>query len=182
MGGTVAGGLDVQSLWGTVVISSVSGGIGSYIGGARSTEDILFGMATGAIVGALNHAMHVQSEDESEGDTSLEDMKKNPPKHPDYKSPKGGDRKVNHPRGKGWIDNKGKVWIPEDHNGNEAPHWDVQPRKGPGYEKVYPLSADPSMRDRIGQLVGLSGAALTIYIVISEGSRLFPPRNLIPVP
>jgi len=41
---------------------------------------------------------------------------------------------------------------------------------------------DPIMRDRIGQAVGLSGAALTIYLIISEGSRLFPPRNLIPIP
>ena len=27
------------------------------------------------------------------------------------------------------------------------------------------------------------GAALTVYIIISEGSRIvFPPRNLVPVP
>ena len=32
------------------------------------------------------------------------------------------------------------------------------------------------------QLTGLSGAALVVYIVISEGSRLFPPRNFVPVP
>lgn len=29
---------------------------------------------------------------------------------------------------------------------------------------------------------GLTGAALVTYLIISEGSRLFPPRNLIPVP
>ena len=40
----------------------MSGGIGSVIGGARSAEEILFGMATGAIVGALNHYMHGSSE------------------------------------------------------------------------------------------------------------------------
>ncbi|WP_258561789.1 DUF4150 domain-containing protein [Salmonella bongori] len=32
------------------------------------------------------------------------------------------------------------------------------------------------------KLTGLTGAALVIYIIISEGSRLFPPRNLFPVP
>jgi hypothetical protein len=29
---------------------------------------------------------------------------------------------------------------------------------------------------------GLTGAALVTYLIISEGSRLFPPRNLVPVP
>ncbi len=32
------------------------------------------------------------------------------------------------------------------------------------------------------RLTGLTGAALIIYIIISEGSRLFPPRNLVPIP
>jgi hypothetical protein len=31
-------------------------------------------------------------------------------------------------------------------------------------------------------LTGLTGAALILYLIISEGSRLFPPRNLIPIP
>ena len=58
IGGSIAQGYGITNFWGTVTISSVSGGIGAYIGGARSAEDILFGMATGAIVGALNHSMH----------------------------------------------------------------------------------------------------------------------------
>lgn len=32
------------------------------------------------------------------------------------------------------------------------------------------------------ELTGLSGAALVTYLIISEGSRVIPPRNLIPVP
>lgn len=32
------------------------------------------------------------------------------------------------------------------------------------------------------EVTGLTGAALIIYLIVSEGSRLFPPRNLIPVP
>jgi len=32
------------------------------------------------------------------------------------------------------------------------------------------------------EVTGLTGTALIIYITISEGSRLFPPRNLIPIP
>jgi RHS repeat-associated protein len=31
-------------------------------------------------------------------------------------------------------------------------------------------------------VTGLTGAALITYIIISEGSRLFPPRNLVPIP
>lgn len=42
---------------------------------------------------------------------------------------------------------------------------------------------DRSLRERIAEITGLSGAALTVYIIISEGSRIvFPPRNLVPVP
>jgi hypothetical protein len=45
-------------------------------------------------------------------------------------------------------------------------------------------NTDPSLFDREfwERTTGLTGAALTIYIIISEGSRLFPPRNLVPVP
>ena len=32
------------------------------------------------------------------------------------------------------------------------------------------------------ELTGLAGAALVLYLILSEGSRLFPPRNLVPVP
>lgn len=31
-------------------------------------------------------------------------------------------------------------------------------------------------------VTGLTGAALIIYLIISEGSRVYPPRNLVPVP
>ncbi|WP_451971587.1 hypothetical protein [Azospirillum endophyticum] len=31
-------------------------------------------------------------------------------------------------------------------------------------------------------VTGLSGAALALYLIVSEGSRIFPPRNLVPVP
>ena len=41
---------------------------------------------------------------------------------------------------------------------------------------------DQSFLDRMAQITGLTGAALITYLIISEGSRLFPPRNLIPVP
>lgn len=41
---------------------------------------------------------------------------------------------------------------------------------------------DKSFYETMQKLTGLTGAALVLYIIISEGSRLFPPRNLIPIP
>lgn len=39
-----------------------------------------------------------------------------------------------------------------------------------------------SLMDKVGEITGLTGTALVVYFIISEGSRLFPPRNFIPVP
>lgn len=74
------------------------------------------------------------------GKPSLEYLKKNPPNVPGFVSPKSGDQKVRNPNGSGtgWLDRKGRVWVPNDNNGNHAPHWDVQDPKGGGYENVYP--------------------------------------------
>ncbi|MBK7635509.1 MAG: hypothetical protein IPJ13_15460 [Saprospiraceae bacterium] len=111
---------------------------------------------------------------------NLDDMKKNPPDHPDYKAPKSGPRWVkdkHNNRGYGWEDRNGRVWIPDDHRGTHAPHWDVQ-RPG-GYDPVYPvkfISPSISFRQKIAIATGLSGAALTAYLIISEGSRIIPAR------
>jgi hypothetical protein len=36
--------------------------------------------------------------------------------------------------------------------------------------------------EKMPQITGLTGGALLFYVIISEGTRLFPPRNLIPCP
>jgi hypothetical protein len=41
---------------------------------------------------------------------------------------------------------------------------------------------DKSFMERMAAITGLTGTALVIYLIVSEGSRLFPPRNLVPVP
>jgi hypothetical protein len=41
---------------------------------------------------------------------------------------------------------------------------------------------DQGFMDRMAKITGLTGAALVMYIIVSEGSRLFPPRNLVPIP
>ena len=40
----------------------------------------------------------------------------------------------------------------------------------------------PDFMKKMSEITGLTGTALLIYLIISEGSRLFPPRNLVPVP
>jgi hypothetical protein len=80
----------------------------------------------------------------------------------------------------------GEDEIPEPEPVSAAPKPDRTPddvaerlvEDAPG-EKAH---EDPGLREKIAAITGLSGAALTLYIIISEGSRLFPPRNLVPVP
>ncbi len=44
-------------------------------------------------------------------------------------------------------------------------------------------ASDPEFMKKMAAITGLSGTALIIYIIISEGTRVvIPPRNLIPVP
>ncbi len=42
--------------------------------------------------------------------------------------------------------------------------------------------SDADFMKEMEKVTGLTGTALIIYLIISEGSRLFPPRNLLPVP
>lgn len=65
--------------------------------------------------------------------------------------------------------------------------WATRPAPTPqewvGPEDAAPLEADTSLMDEISTITGLTGTALVIYLLLSEGSRvLFPPRNLIPIP
>lgn len=58
-----------------------------------------------------------------------------------YCAPKGGERWVPSPKGKGhgWADKSGNVWVPSGLGGTAhgGAHWDVQLKKG-GYRNVYP--------------------------------------------
>lgn len=74
-----------------------------------------------------------------------------------------------------------KVPLPAD-----AWEWATKPAPSPG-QWVPPaaspsMSSDPSFMKRMEEATGLTGAALILYLIVSEGSRLFPPRNLVPVP
>jgi uncharacterized protein RhaS with RHS repeats len=64
-----------------------------------------------------------------------------PPEEVGYKPPKNWDgKKVKNPNGagSGYPDKNGRVWVPTDHKGTHAPHWDVQDPKTGTHESVYP--------------------------------------------
>ena len=68
-----------------------------------------------------------------------------PPPETGYKPPKKWNgKKVKNPNGpgSGYPDENGKVWVPTDHKGTHAPHWDVQNPKTGKHEPVYPPSKD----------------------------------------
>jgi hypothetical protein len=78
-----------------------------------------------------------------------------------------------------------RVPIPAD-----AWEWATKPApepaqwKGPAQAVPTPAPApDRGFMKKMSEVTGLTGVALLIYVVVSEGSRvLFPPRNLVPVP
>ena len=70
----------------------------------------------------------------------LEKMKKEPPRHPDYKPPKNWDGKKKKAGDKsGWPHKNRDIWVPDDHNGTHDPHWDMQHPDGTHTPK-YPES------------------------------------------
>jgi hypothetical protein len=54
--------------------------------------------------------------------------------------------------------------------GNTVPAGGIAPTNNSGFVQ------------KIQTATGLTGVALWIYIVVSEGTRLYPPRNLVPIP
>lgn len=65
----------------------------------------------------------------------------------------------------------------EAENGRPMPEGDYQPGQSN-------MSTEPAWgsREWFAAATGLTGAALTAYIIVSLGSRLYPPRNAIPIP
>ena len=47
---------------------------------------------------------------------------------------------------------------------------------------IPPPVPSPDFMKRMAEITGLTGGALVVYVIFSEGSRLFPPRNLVPLP
>lgn len=53
---------------------------------------------------------------------------------------KQGDKLVKNPngQGKGWLDEKGEVWVPTGDDAHGGPHWDVQNERTGRHRNVYP--------------------------------------------
>ncbi|MGN6526036.1 MAG: hypothetical protein ACTHL8_06575 [Burkholderiaceae bacterium] len=72
--------------------------------------------------------------------------------------------------------------------GADAAAWFNRPNPKPSEWKGGPAPTSSSTSrsildwDHWKEATGLSGGALALYLIVSEGSRLFPPRNLIPAP
>jgi hypothetical protein len=70
--------------------------------------------------------------------------------------------------------------------GNDAKQWMNRPNPAPsewkGPAKAVPVQHSIFDWKYWKQVTGLSGVALGLYLIVSEGSRLFPPRNLVPIP
>lgn len=76
-----------------------------------------------------------------------------------------------------------KIPIPSD-----AWEWATKPAPkaqqwtGPVHAFEAVPQESPGFMKKMSELTGLTGVGLLIYVIISEGSRAFPPRNLVPVP
>jgi len=112
--------------------------------------------------------------------------------NPDSQNPRGGTwgpkgwKGPNPPSGS-WDPNGGH-WDINDGKGSPVDHYD------PDGNPITPDQAHPgnlprthTMWDRIiritpGPIVKWGTAAIVIYIIVDEGSRVYPPRNFVPVP
>ena len=63
----------------------------------------------------------------------------------------------------------------EAEHGRPMPEGDYQP----GRQNILSSVLDWEYWEEV---TGLTGAALLAYLIISEGSRLIPARNLVPIP
>lgn len=76
-----------------------------------------------------------------------------------------------------------KVPVPQD-----AWQWATRPAPQPREWRGQPAKREAPKEEGgtwkyFERATGLTGAALLIYLIVSEGSRIaFPPRNLVPVP
>lgn len=68
--------------------------------------------------------------------------------------------------------------------GQDAKIWIERPNPTPEEWKGQGPATKRSVTDWAywEEVTGLSGLALVLYLLVSEGSRFFPPRNLVPVP
>lgn len=70
----------------------------------------------------------------------------------------------------------------DDHEFPHKHRWDWN-KKPPRQDwEPIPKNDSSNIVDNAGEAAGWATAGTALYWIISEGTRLFPPRNLIPVP
>jgi hypothetical protein len=171
--------------------------------------DFMKGLNAGAEQSQENKKDDEQSVNGNDDDPGKDEVKKHIPVPLDYKKkglpgfpksrllPNKKGARTSWDLGKGkhaeWDSQHGEVEVYNkngDHTGAFDPETGEQikdpiKKRNPTY-KFQEATSDSynydALRAKISELTGLTGTALTIYIIISEGSRLFPPRNAIPVP
>ena len=108
------------------------------------------------------------------------------------------DKSHTPPNGERWINNKGdKLDFDKGQPGEGGwkgkDHWKYTPAGGKRDERHYKpgqtlkMDGSPTMWDRLKsippqRIVEAGTTAIIIYLILSEGSRFIPWRNLIPVP
>ncbi|AXM11248.1 hypothetical protein BRM22_14985 [Xanthomonas oryzae pv. oryzae] len=81
---------------------------------------------------------------------------------------------------------RGRPGLPGWRGKNHWHHDEGDKHYSPGEE--CPTSDDPPPQDEqefmenMSEITGLTGTALVIYLIISEGSLAFPPRNFVRIP
>ena len=173
------GGNFAKSAVGTIGFSSVAGGVGAELTGGEFWK----GAVIGATVAGLNHLAHNGGGDDDkrkngkgnslrggsqkqrDGDLSkypkeFKEWYHDPKNIKDYKLPGQPDPNLSEPYND-WLQlGKPRSFTAPASNWN----WD-------------------GMRNYVSTATGLTGAALTAYIIVSVGSRfIFPVRNLVPLP
>lgn len=68
--------------------------------------------------------------------------------------------------------------------GADAKYWINRPNPTPSeWKGAAPMASPPIWKlEHWETITGLTGIALVLYLLVSEGSRVFPPRNLVPIP
>ncbi|WP_160715435.1 DUF6443 domain-containing protein [Chitinophaga solisilvae] len=93
------------------------------------------------------------------------------------------DKQGNH---QGAYDPETGQEFPGKKRNDRKPSYKASPAPPPPTPSAIPATPPPAYSNafmqKMSTITGLSGGALILYIIISEGSRVFPPRNLVPIP
>jgi hypothetical protein len=109
-------------------------------------------------------------------------IRNSPPNHPDFKPPKGGNRKVKNPNGnnKGWLAKDGGVWVwDRDMDGGRG--WVVQYPNGNHEHKYYGGGSRSHNASLDVALIGIGVLATAVLIADNISGYGMVDDTLIPI-